>query len=106
MAITDGEDRELIPVFLAGAIIVGAVTSVLPVAVWWEIATRLSGRPWVARVAAAAVGAGLPLLLLTFLPDWSLALFIAVPASLVAAIASPLVGYERQRRTPAPPVHV
>lgn len=106
MAITDGEDWELIPVFLAGAILVGAVTSVAAVAVWWEVVARLPGRPWVARVAAGAVGAALPLLLLSFLSNWLLALAVAVPAALVSAIASPLVGYERLQGSSTPAVRV
>lgn len=105
LAITDAEDWELIPMFLAGAVVIGAVTSIAAVATWWEITTRSPGRPWVARLGGAATAAVLPLLLIAAISNWSLAVPIAVAAALAAVIAAPSIGYERPGPSPAPPLH-
>jgi hypothetical protein len=105
LAITDAEDWELIPMFLAGATVIGAVTSIAAVTAWWEITTRSPGRPWVARLGGAAIAAVLPLLLIAATLNWSLAVPVAVAAAITAAIAAPSIGYERPGTSPAPPLH-
>ena len=105
MAITDADDWELIPMFMAGAVVIGAVTSIAAVAAWWEITTRSPGRPRVARLGGAATAAVLPLLLIAAISNWSLAVPVAVAAALAAAVAAPSIGYERPGTGPELPLH-
>jgi hypothetical protein len=99
MAITDSEDWELMPVLLGGALVVGALTSVAAVAVWWTITTRVPGQPWVARLGAAVSAAAGCLLMLAGTTNLSIAVAAAVAAGVVAAVAAPLVGFDRSRRS-------
>ncbi|GAA3570350.1 hypothetical protein GCM10022197_28450 [Microlunatus spumicola] len=101
MAITDSEDWELIPVFLGGALVVGALTSVAAVVVWWAITTRVPGQPWVARLGAAVSAAAACLLMLAGTTNLSIAVPAAVAAGVVAAVAAPLVGFDRSQRSAA-----
>jgi len=93
MAITDSEDWELIPVFLKGALVVGALTSVAAVAVWWATYPV----DWVAGLGAAVSAAAACLLMLAGTTYLSIALPASVAAGVVAAVAAPLVGFDRSR---------
>ena len=96
--ITDGEDWEMIPMYLLGALVLAALTAVVASLVWWSVSARTPTRPWVAHVAATGAAAAVPLLMLLLNPHWSLAVVPAAAAGLIALVAIPRVGYERQRR--------
>ena len=101
VAITDGEDWEMIPLFLLGALVIGALTAVVASLVWSFVSARTSSRPSIAHVAAALAAAAVPLLLSLATQSRALALLPPVAAALVALVALPRLGHERTRRSPA-----
>lgn len=95
------EDWEMVPALLIGAVFIGALIAAISACVWLVIIDRLQGRPRVARVGAALAAAAVPILLLV-LPNWPLAVAVALPAGLIALVAAPRVGYGHRNRALAP----
>lgn len=60
------EDWEMIPVFLFGAVLVGALISLVAATVWLLIKAKSPGLSWVAQLGAALAAAAVPMLVLAF----------------------------------------
>lgn len=97
--ITDGEDWEMIPMYLLGALVVAALTAVIASLVWSFVSARTPTRPSIAHGVATAAAAAVPLLTLLLNPHWNFAVLPAVAAGLIALVAIPRLGYERSRRS-------
>lgn len=93
-ALPGGEDWEILPFFLLGAVVVGAVVASLASLAWWWIATRWTHRRWLAMLAAVVVAAVLPAVAFIDATRWPLALSTATLAGLAALLAAPHVCYE------------
>ena len=89
-----GEDWEIVPFFLLGALVLAAVVAVVAAAAWLLVTARVPARPRVASLGAAAAAAAVPLLLLAWGSGWDQVLPPAVAGGLIALLAAPRVGHE------------
>ncbi len=96
---TDDEDLEMLPLYLVGALVVGALVALVAAGVWCVVASRVPDRAWVARASATVAAAAVPVLLFAW-ENWSLAAPTALAAGLIALVAAPHVGYDRPRGGP------
>jgi hypothetical protein len=92
-----GEDWEMIPVFLLGALVLAAAIAIVAATVWLLASARLPARPRVAQLGAAAAAAAVPLLLLAWGSRWDQVLPPAVAAGLIALVAAPRLGHETRQ---------
>jgi len=88
-----GEDWEMIPLFLLGALVLAAVIAGVAAAAWLLVTARVPARPRVASLGAAAAAAAVPLLLLAWGSGWDQVLPPTVAAGLIALVAARQVGY-------------
>jgi len=90
--ITDEEDWELMPMYLLGALVVGALTALVAVLVWLVLDARGSTRA--ARIVAAVAAAAVPLTSLLMISSWAL---VVVPSTAAGLLSFALLPWVRRR---------
>lgn len=87
LVISDPEDWELVPLFLLGAVLIGALTAIVASLVWLKVTAHGSDRT--ARLVAACAAAAIPVAALLIISNWHLVVLPSLAAGVITFMAIP-----------------